>query len=321
MTFKAPILETNLPSAPYPSSKKKRLSTAQPMNPPLYKKQERRHLKDLGTGDWTFKKRDMGLNTAEWDVENWTHGNAAELTQNHKSSSKPLSEITNTASTSSSTHSYPRQSVNDGSANHKAANRAHKASNSSILTVDPGEETYLPTSYITTTSNNIDASVDREGNERSTSPVFDIKTRPLDSHATEPEKRLCHVAGTSCIFRQRSIALTPCVINLPWLTEDLLPCHGIRSTTTYRAWALPQPTPGKHVGDRKARKMLLAEKNRTKETEEVIRHIQELRLTKPSGSKEWIDVYDWRLLEHVGKVGKCTEITEDVWRRYWIGSV
>jgi len=50
-----------------------------------------------------------------------------------------------------------------------------------------------------------------------------------------------------------------------------------------------------------------------------MRSIRSLDLKRPSGKKEYVEVYDWRLLEIIKKSDKGKKLGYDVWKRCWIG--
>jgi hypothetical protein len=51
-----------------------------------------------------------------------------------------------------------------------------------------------------------------------------------------------------------------------------------------------------------------------------LRRISSLRLTR-KGKKEWVGVYDWRLLECITKTEQGKELTYDPWVRCWICNI
>ncbi|KAF9881059.1 ATP dependent dna ligase domain protein [Colletotrichum karsti] len=109
-----------------------------------------------------------------------------------------------------------------------------------------------------------------------------------------PATRTCEYAGTHCILANRTAALlSPCIANQLWITENLLPSHGIHQwTADLQAWA---EIPRKHG----ARKICFVEHNRKESTRTFLRAVEQNPQYSASGKREWIEVYDWRLLEDV----------------------
>ncbi|KIM99558.1 hypothetical protein OIDMADRAFT_146213 [Oidiodendron maius Zn] len=72
---------------------------------------------------------------------------------------------------------------------------------------------------------------------------------------------------------------------------------------------------------KKYRRIALVESRRANDAAEFMRRIESLDLKTPQREKLWVEVYDWRILECVGKVDQGKELTYDPWRRCWIGAV
>jgi DNA ligase-4 len=272
---------------------RKRMSNVELDSNPVLK---RRDLRNLGVSAvqnrGSPRKIMMGLHGLEPDPENW---------------SQPLSEIINMAGGNSlSRQCYRRPSSNGGYSDRQGTSR------NASLPIGIGSSLYSSVTNITHQDTHV---TDGQTDVLNISTTIDTRTLAYNNVVVlEKLEQPCEITGLSCIFYQHSIALTPCVVNIPWLTENLLPVHAIVSTTSYNALARQNDC------DRKARRMLLVERHRVQETEEAIQYIRELDMKRPSGSKAWIDIYDWHLLEHVKRLGKCG-IKEDILRRYWIGTV
>ena len=125
---------------------------------------------------------------------------------------------------------------------------------------------------------------------------------------------------TNCIF-----ILSPCISNSPYIAEDLLSWHGsctITSLCSFSDPSLPRycPRTGKRY-----RKIALVETNRTKPTAEFIARVSRLNLMRRGRGgeekKEWIEVFDWRILEAVAKLDRGEEKGYNPWRRNWVGAV
>jgi hypothetical protein len=127
-------------------------------------------------------------------------------------------------------------------------------------------------------------------------------------------KKTCPLA--SCLF-----IIAPCIATTPWLIENLLPWHGVSFITSLQALldpTLPRRCP--QTG-KKFRKIILVETNRPEKTAQFLKRIGNLNLRTPQGKKQWVEVFDWRILECIAKVDQGKELTYDPWRRCWIGAV
>jgi hypothetical protein len=127
----------------------------------------------------------------------------------------------------------------------------------------------------------------------------------------------------NCIF-----LLSPCLSHTPYIIENLLSWHGCRITTSLRAFADPSlPRHCPHTGKR-YRKIALVEPNRTDQTVAFLKRIEGLNLqrkVRKGGEKvkekQWVEAFDWRLLECIGKIDRGKEPGYNPWRRCWMGAV
>lgn len=126
--------------------------------------------------------------------------------------------------------------------------------------------------------------------------------------------KLCPL--TNCIF-----LLSPCISSIPYITDELLPWHGSRTVTSLHSFSDPSlprrcPRTGK-----KYRKIALVESNRSGPTLEFMIRIERLNLRRSRGKKQWVEVYDWRILEYIMKKDRGEEKGYNPWRRCWMGAV
>jgi hypothetical protein len=117
---------------------------------------------------------------------------------------------------------------------------------------------------------------------------------------------------STCIF-----ILGPCISKIPYITEELLSWHASRYTSSVRALAHPALQRRCSRTGKRFRKIALVESHRTQPTVDFLRRISSLRLTR-GGKKEWVVVYDWRLLECITKTEQGKELTYNPWVRCWI---
>ena len=153
---------------------------------------------------------------------------------------------------------------------------------------------------------------------------------PHHSRASQPKSPVpmiisgtgtCGLTSHRCPLINCIFILSPCISNSPYILEQLLPWHGCCIVTTLRGLSEPSlprrcPQTGK-----KYRKIALVEPNRTEQTVQFLKRIEKLNLRRRKGrEKQWVEVYDWRLLECAAKVDKGKELGYNLWRRCWMGA-
>ncbi|KAK3373796.1 hypothetical protein B0T24DRAFT_275442 [Lasiosphaeria ovina] len=147
----------------------------------------------------------------------------------------------------------------------------------------------------------------------------------------------------SCKLSKCSFLLSPCIANFPWVTEDLLVCHGVADIVLdYKELTTAQPscgtTPATVERTRKKRsakrKVILVESRRKDPTAAFMKLVTEAKEKRPSNDREYFEVYDWRILEALryeeakcsrnGKIrGACvsTTTTKDIEKKFRLGLV
>ncbi|OHE96784.1 ATP dependent DNA ligase domain-containing protein [Colletotrichum orchidophilum] len=163
----------------------------------------------------------------------------------------------------------------------------------------------------------------------------------LDSSSTQPKPQ-CEHAGDSCLFADTMVLLAPCIAHQPWITENLLPLHGVHNWTAdpqnWTASTSDTATSSAHSSTptsisatncsrrkRPPRKVCFVEHNRKEATKTLMRHLQSNPMYAPSGSREYVEVYDWRLLEDVTALEKVLKGSKpskgqpDPKRKWWVG--
>ncbi|KAF6823888.1 ATP dependent dna ligase domain protein [Colletotrichum musicola] len=141
-------------------------------------------------------------------------------------------------------------------------------------------------------------------------------------------KHTCQHAGNNCILAGRVAILSLCIAHQPWITENLLPSHGIQTLTSHSDDPAP-PTSGSRSDPRRSRvrKICFVEHNRKEATRTFMRQLLENPNYTPSGRREWIEVYDWRLLEDVTALEKVLKGSKplaqhpDPKRKWYVGLV
>ncbi|SPQ21791.1 7df857b8-d712-453e-b12d-f7c62f57da4a [Thermothielavioides terrestris] len=183
-------------------------------------------------------------------------------------------------------------------------------------------------------------------------PPTQVNTSQSPEESPAPSAGKCRYLGDACAFSTYSILLSPCIANFPWVTEDLLSCHGVTeflrdpkewladqaatSTTTPASSSSGIPgaslsAPAGQKGRRK-RKIVLVDARRREATVAFLQLVEAAQLKRRSGEREYVPVYDWRVLEAVReeeqKLARSRErprsrldiiSSSGVGRRFWVG--
>lgn len=180
-------------------------------------------------------------------------------------------------------------------------------------------------------------------------PCSASSTRTIQAGALDEPKKCVHCPDT-CALAGISFLLAPCISKTPWLTDDLLSSHGIRNfVVSPDEWAQvdsgspTRPSPAAEnastrrngIPDQSSprpKKVVLVESRRKEATEVLFRQIKQAGLKRRGGSREYVPVFDWRLLEELttgeaenGGNNKEQDVRFDmknaqsIWRKYWVG--
>lgn len=144
----------------------------------------------------------------------------------------------------------------------------------------------------------------------------------------------CQFVGISCALAGYFILLSPCVANMPWLSEDLLSSHGIsavfRDIPSWLASASLQ-----NSSCRRQPRLVLVEARRTQSTHEFLMQLQAQPLRGRKGGVDRATVYDWRLIEAITEAERLRKkvdgsearqkagtgaLAREVWRRHYVGT-
>ncbi|KAI2781534.1 hypothetical protein F4815DRAFT_466571 [Daldinia loculata] len=141
--------------------------------------------------------------------------------------------------------------------------------------------------------------------------------------------RHCSLVEEKCVLANRSILLSPCIAQYAWVTDNLLRDHGVDTFLTDPKMWSQEPTPsfaykwdaslGKTRKSR-VRKICLVESRRVDATSSFVKTIGEAGLKKKNGEREWVGVYDWRILEDISGLESGTTKLEgiDLWRKHYV---
>lgn len=154
--------------------------------------------------------------------------------------------------------------------------------------------------------------------------------------ADTPSSSCCAIAKHECVLASCSILLSPCISSYAWVTDDLLTRHGVtdplldprvwnnadaRTSTFESSERELTDTGGGRRRLRRRRKICLVESRRKEATKAFLRKIQDANLKTKSGEREWVTVYDWRVLEFITEQegrDKSSRVA-DPWRRFYLG--
>ncbi|PSR80765.1 hypothetical protein BD289DRAFT_373538 [Coniella lustricola] len=155
----------------------------------------------------------------------------------------------------------------------------------------------------------------------------------LDLKLTKHASLICCYAGESCALHGCTVLLAPCVAHFPWLTDDLLPSHGIaavfKDVASWLASAATLPSPA-----RRQPRVVLVERRRSEATKKFLASLQAEPLKDREGKRQILIVYDWHLLEditHAEKVHRRSSMSsarqktgtgalaKELWRKHYIG--
>ncbi|KAI0459960.1 hypothetical protein F5B21DRAFT_454809 [Xylaria acuta] len=164
-------------------------------------------------------------------------------------------------------------------------------------------------------------------------------TSQSQSKTTRADSTCCSIASHECALASCSILLAPCISSYAWITEDLLKRHGIVDPLLDpRVWKDRDSYLGTcgsagsfecgpsltstSARRRRIRKICLVESRRKEATKAFLRKIKDIDLRKKDGEREWVAVYDWRVLESITEQEEVRDKSSrgtDPWRRFYVG--
>lgn len=160
---------------------------------------------------------------------------------------------------------------------------------------------------------------------------------PIPARNQRSLAALCGYAGGVCALANAHVLLSPCVANMPLLTEDLLPAHGVSGVfIDIPSWLASLEAAPAGSTRRRPRRLVLVERHRGEATSTFLRELEDIPLRRRHGLAEVVLAYDWRLLEAVTEEerrcqrvsGEVTRQTarrganmEELWRKYYFGCI
>jgi DNA ligase 4 len=144
------------------------------------------------------------------------------------------------------------------------------------------------------------------GTPPASSPA-DVANHTQAASASSPGH--CRYCPDTCLLSTYSILVSPCVASFPWLTEDLFSRHGVTSfIRDPKEWITEGNRSNDSSGDNNAaqakrrKKIALVDRRRQDATILFLKSIESLELKFANGNPEWVEVYDWRVLEQLTSV-------------------
>ncbi|KAK0719894.1 hypothetical protein B0H67DRAFT_599510 [Lasiosphaeris hirsuta] len=161
------------------------------------------------------------------------------------------------------------------------------------------------------------------------------------TQVAETLERKCRYLDNSCTLSGFSFLLSPCISGYLLVTEDLLGFHAITdfardpkewcdcSAVREKGSVTPSSSDPGAIKRPKPKKIVLVDKRRKEATAVFLARIREAGLMHSNGRKEYVPVYDWRVLdtlkeeeEESGKRGKISGPRfEAIWRKSFIALV
>ena len=178
------------------------------------------------------------------------------------------------------------------------------------------------------------------------SPVMTKRSSLRAKGFCESSPGACQYLGSFCSLANMTFLLSPCISGFLWITENLLAPHGVTelitdpkewqgfpvtmtSTATTLTWT---STTSLTRSRDKIKKIALVETRRKEATTAFLNHIKEADLKRRNGGREWVCVFDWKvlgeLLEEEKRCGRSGEKPgsrldmnngSSIWRRHWVG--
>jgi len=177
-------------------------------------------------------------------------------------------------------------------------------------------------------------------------------TRALDPQPSqqpelpsESRSGKCRHLPDFCKFTTYSIILSPCIADFPWVADDLLSSHGVtqflrrpeewlndQNATALSGAPTAAPSSSGSGSARRKRKIALVDTRRREATVAFLQSIEVAQLKRRNGEREYVPVYDWRVLEKIReeeqkysrnrwKPGTRFDVAspQGIWRRFWVG--
>ena len=140
------------------------------------------------------------------------------------------------------------------------------------------------------------------------------------------------MTSSECPLIRCIVLLSPSLAASPALINELLPWHGLQYITDFKALSNPHlPRICPKTGLR-YRKMVLVETHNRRETVDFLGQIEDLNLRHRvkrgkrdvkgnMWTKEYVEVYDWRILQAIANIDRGRVFDYDPWQRNMINPI
>lgn len=136
----------------------------------------------------------------------------------------------------------------------------------------------------------------------------------------------CRLGKLECPLIRCIVLLSPSLVKDDRLINQYLAWHGLRYMTNLKALSHPQLPNCCPSTKLRYRKMVLVDMDKPKETATFLSEIEDLNLQHRvkrgkrdvkgnEWTKEYVEVYDWKILEVMGKVDRGKKYNYDPWQR------
>ncbi|KAI1765971.1 hypothetical protein GGR53DRAFT_519334 [Hypoxylon sp. FL1150] len=161
------------------------------------------------------------------------------------------------------------------------------------------------------------------------SPTGSPHASPISTNQGHSYTHKCSLVE-KCAFANCSFLLAPCIARYAWLTDNLFKNHGINTfftdPTSWSQASSPrcsicnQDEPSRPMKKLRVRKICLVESRRKDATMAFVGHVEAAGLKRSNGDREWVHVYDWRIVEEISDMECRKRKPEmDPWRKYYVG--
>ncbi|PQE08230.1 hypothetical protein CJF31_00009475 [Rutstroemia sp. NJR-2017a BVV2] len=237
-----------------------------------------------------------------------------ELGASSTTSKRPLSEITSSSLNSQGGGRYSPRKKSSSSLGRLPDNTGSSSRASPLNTGEPPRQSSSTASDLSPRKTETNSSRQRSTPRNQQSPT----AKPSKSISSSITKGTgtCKISSKTCPFTNCIFILSPAVTSI----RHLIKPHGTTYTTSLQALVRKVlPRRCSETG-RKVRKIALVESKKRDETIAFMHEIEGLGLKRSSGEREYVEVYDWRLLEKIAAEEAGNGVGWNVWKRYWVGA-
>lgn len=161
--------------------------------------------------------------------------------------------------------------------------------------------------------------------EREVNITKDTMASPLEPCSPTIPLQVAHslpVERKSHLLINCSVSLSFCNVSLRSLWANTILSHGGSIVERPNEWFEHPKFPShSRISGGKFRKLIIVERSATSSVVRLLHTIQAQNLKRQSGQREWVEVYDSRLLQQVVKLQTSFPIPSGIWKRHWVGAI